>query len=225
MSWIEFNEKELAGIEEASVAVASEGFKQLESGIYPVTIESAYLRKTDSGAEMFELFMKNKDDISMSWSTCTASGDAKNNARTWTVREDHAESTKKRYGVGTKVPLPGYTDLAQLFASFGSKMNDHTPTAAQVKHGRDDDIIDAMVFKDLTGKQFQVCIQQYEEEYNGNVNVKLDYIMFLDLEGNNEKGEKQEDKFNTKISKTPCRKIKVKAAPKAQEQAAAASGW
>lgn len=223
-SWVQFNEEETAAINEASVAKTTEGFKQLESGIYPVVIVAAYIRKTDSGAEMFELSMMTKDEVKCSWSTCVRSGDAKGNATTWTVGDHHSESTKKRYGIGTKVPLPGYQELAQLFAAFGSEMKDHQPEMTQIEHRGD--TIEAKVFKDLTGKRFQIAVQQYEEEYNGEINVKLDYQMFLDMEGNNAKGENQEEKFLKKISKVPLRKLKVKpAVEQAKVQEAANTGW
>ena len=222
-SWLEFGEEELNNIQEESVAKVSE-FKQLESGVYPVVIDSAYIRKTDSGAEMFELKMKTKDEVACSWSTCVRSGDNKGNATTWTVTENHSDFTKKKYGVGTKVPLPGYQELAQLFAAFGSTMKEHQPELGKIQHK--DDVIDAKIFKDLTGKKFQICVQQYEEEYNGEISVKLDYQMFLDLEGNNSEGQNMEEKFVQKITKVPLRKLKVQPQAQAQaQQAADDTGW
>jgi hypothetical protein len=223
-SWANFDETVMNEIEEASVAKVSEGFKQPESGIYAVSIMSAYLRKTDSGAEMFELVMQTKDENQMRWSTCTKSGDAKGNKSTWTVQDRHSDFTKKKYGVGTEVPLPGYQELAQLFASFGSKMKDEQPDMGQIEHR--DTVIDAKIFKGLTGKKLQACVQQFEEEYNGEVSVKLDYQMFIDLEGNNEKGEPMEEKFTKKINKTPLRKMKVTApVVSTGSETAASTGW
>lgn len=224
MSWFELSDETLQGVQDESVAQVSE-FKLLESGAYICDIDKAYLRKTDSGAEMFELVLKTEDNQNIKWSTCTRSGDAKGNKATWTVTNNHSENVQKRYGVGTEVPLPGYQDLAQLFAAFGSTLKEHQPTLTKVEH-KAGETIDAKVFKSLAGKKVMACVRQHENEYNGEISIKVEVELFLDTNGNNSKGEEVKSKFIAKIEKSPIKLLKKpqEAAQPAQADVAS-TGW
>ncbi len=50
----------------------------LDSAVYEMTVDTAFIRKTDSGAKMLELSFitigADKKETSFRWSTCTQSG-------------------------------------------------------------------------------------------------------------------------------------------------------
>lgn len=218
MSWLNIDDEMIDNVEDAKVG--GEGYEPLESGVYKSKITQAYLRKTDSGAVMFELEVEtdkikdgSEDREKIYWSTCVVSGDEKGNKSTYTDKQ------------GAERPLPGVTHVKHLFDSVGLDMKTEKPEPTKVKRG--DNEIDAKVFKSLTGKMFTACARQYENEYNGEISIKVDIENFLDLEGKNKKGEFLVDKFKKKIEKSPIKLLKKKAAPTTQEnsEAAAASGW
>lgn len=234
MSWLELDDEMLDQASQETENV-SEGFKQIESGAYKSKIVQAYLRKTDTGAVMFELEVEvgvpgedgKVEPRKLEWSTCVVSGDEKGNKSTWTVTDQHSDSVKKRYGVGAEVPLPGIPEVSHLMQSVGLNIKTEKPEPAKVKRG--DSEIDAKVFKNLTGKMFTACVRQYENEYNGEVNIKAGIEHFLDIDGKNSKGSYEVEKFQKKIEKSPIKLLKKKQAStnNSDQQAAvaAASGW
>ncbi len=81
----------------------------------------------------------------------------------------------------------------------------------------------------VQGKKLKLGINQYENEYNGSINVKNDIIAFMDVDGNNRAGELIEDKITNRLQKNPIRKLKVTAGAQTTGTAAAADvakkGW
>jgi hypothetical protein len=208
MSWLNIENEvyEEIGVEEIS------SYVPIQSGAYIVTIEQCYLRKTDSGAVMLELETELEDKRKLSWSTCVVSGDEKGNKSTYTNKN------------GKQQALPGVSSTKHLFEAVGMDMKKEEPTVAKIIRG--DKTIDAKVFKQLTGKKFIACVQQYENLYNNEVSLKLDILNFLDVNGKNSTGESQVEKFNEKIARTPIKKLKTDTGASVNNvEAAAASGW
>ena len=194
----------------AAIEAQKAGGTLLDSGVYEMAIDQAYIRKTDSGAKMLELKFKTENGTDFRWSTCTQSGDEKGNKATWTVREDHAESTKKRYGVGTEVNLPGVEEMKRFLDALG----DNNPAVAvgEVKHG--EDTIEALCFTEVQGKKIKLGINQEESLYDGNVNVRNNIDSFMTVDGKNGKGEDIEEKIKKKLARNPLKALKGTATAK-----------
>lgn len=207
--WLEIDEKLLDDVKAEEVVT---GTGTLASGVYSVKIDHAFLRQTDSGAVMFELKSTTEDGKSVFYSTCVTSGDAKGNKNTYTDKK------------GKEQLLPGLVSVKHLFQATGLDIKNEKPEVMRVEFK--DNEIDAKVFKGLKDRKFKACVRQYENEYNGDINIKYDIENFLDVNGNNSDGKFMEDKFLAKIEKSPIKLLKkAKAAPVANDTAIAASGW
>lgn len=222
LSQLGINQEEFNNIEEEKVP---EGYTK-ESGVYDVAVDTAYIRKTDSGAKMLEVTFKMADDSNHNWSTCIASGDEKGNKSTWTVRDDHAESTKTRYGVGTEVPLPGVVEMRHLLDAI--KTPDPAASEGQVKHR--DDTITALCLTGIQGKRLKIGLRQEENFYNGEVSIRNHVQYWMDDEGKNGKGEDILEKATAWLAKNPLKKLRGANATAATtapqgEAPAAGSGW
>lgn len=90
--------------QEEDVIVTGGGFT-LDTGLYPMVIENAYLEKTDSGAMMMHVHLKRKAGGNQVYrfKNCIVSGDAKGNKPTYF----DAKTKKNR-------PLPGYSQMDQI---------------------------------------------------------------------------------------------------------------
>ncbi len=81
----------------------------------------------------------------------------------------------------------------------------------------------------VQGKKLKLGINQYENEYNGSVNVKNDIIAFMDTDGNNRAGELIEDKISNRLKNNPIKKLKAATGAQATGTNAAtdvaAKGW
>lgn len=211
IEWLNIESDLLKEIETENV---SSGYTPIESGAYIVNIEQAYLRQTDSGAVMFELETATEDNRKISWSTCIVSGDEKGNKSTYTDKK-----TKKER------PLPGLAQVSHLFEACKLDMDAVSPSKQSVKRG--ESTINAKVFKELSDKKFTACVRQYENEYNGDVSIRIDIENFLDTDGKNSKGDYLVDKFNAKIEKSPIKLLKKSktSAAAVDSSEAAASGW
>ena len=176
----------------------------IPSGIYNAMIDRAYIWKTDGGANMFQVDFILNEKIPFKWATAIKSGDEKGNKATWTVREDHSEYTKKKYGVGTEVPLPGVLDMQLLLKAAGVK-------DAEVKDGvvvHRDKQIKAGVIPDLQGKKLKLGIAQEENFYRNEITIKNYIKYFMDMEGKNNKGNIIEEKAQKDLEKRPLKKLK-----------------
>ena len=187
----------------------------LDSAVYEMAIDTAFIRKTDSGAKMLELTFLTNDDTSFRWSTCTQSGDEKGNKATYTDKRS-----------GKERDLPGVISLKHFLDAIGEK----NPAAVVGEVVFGDKTIEALCITGVQGKKLKLGINQYENEYNGNVGVKNDIIAFMDLDGNNRAGELIEDKITAKLIKNPIKRLKVAGgaqAPAGDNGAAAvaAKGW
>jgi hypothetical protein len=208
--WLDIDESLLNDVK-AEEVVSGSGV--LDSGIYAVKVTQAFLRQTESGAVMLEMQGKTESDASVFYSTCVKSGDAKGNKATYTDKK------------GNEQLLPGIVSLKHLFSAVGLDIKTESPEPAKVLFK--DAEIDAKVFKGLKDKKFKACVRQYENEYNGDINIKYDIENFLDVNGNNSDGVSMEDKFLAKIEKSPIKLLKKAKAPTnaTADAAAAASGW
>ena len=222
LSQLGINKKEFTDIQQETV---NEGSAR-DAGVYDAAVDLAYIRKTDSGANMLEVKFKLADDSEFYWSTCVLSGDEKGNKSTWTVREDHAESTKKRYGVGTEVPLPGVVEMRHFLDAIGEE----DPAAAQGEVKHKDDTITALCLTGVQGKRLKLGLNQEESLYNDEISVRNSVKYWMDGEGKNKEGDIILEKVVAKLEKNPLKKLKVAGgagnAPAAANTAtAAASGW
>lgn len=212
MSWLEIDNELLNEVEAEKV---STGNGVLASGVYNAKIVQAFLRKTDSGATMFELECESLEGKKIFWNTCVKSGDAKGNKATYTDQK-----------TGKEKLLPGVTQVIHLFESIGKEMTKEEPQSGKIEYN--DKTIEAGIFKSLTGSRFTACIRQYEDEYNGEIKIKYDIEHFLDQDGKNSKGEDLTSKFEDKIAKSPIKLLKKQSASanaQAQQAEAVASGW
>lgn len=190
------------------------GGNVLDSGVYSMAINEAFIRKTDSGAKMLELSFVSDKGEDFKWSTCTQSGDAKGNKSTYTDKNS-----------GKERDLPGVISLKHFLDAIGEKNPVANP--GEVKFG--DKTITALCLTEVQGKKLKLGINQFENEYNGSVNVKNDIIAFMDTDGNNRAGELIEDKISNKLKNNPIKKLRAAGGTKAPEAGAAADvaakGW
>ncbi len=205
---MDLSPEDFAGIKEQTA-----GGNVLDSGIYKVAIESAFIRKTDSGAKMLELSFITDKDIPFKWSTCTQSGDEKGNKPTYTDKRS-----------GKERDLPGVISLKHFLDAIGEQ----NPAAAPGEVVFGDETITALCLTSVQGKKLKLAINQFENEYNGSVNVKNDIIAFMDTDGNNKAGELIEDKLSNKLKNNPIKRLKVAGganAPVGTATDVAAKGW
>lgn len=179
-------------------------FKQIESGVYKVKIDKAYLTTTASGATMLNVDMVEiTNDNPMGgrhifWSTAVRSGDAKGNKATYT-RD------------GKEYPLPGAIMAKHLFKAVDVPLT-VKPKPVKVEHYGN--VVDAKAFIELEGKEVCVAIQQYEDEYNGNVNIKIDVKDFFKCSD-----EGLKEKWMKYLERNPLRKLrKKKETPKINDE-------
>lgn len=207
---------EVIGNETFDAQKVGAGFKQLESGVYSVVVDRCFIRKTDSGAEMFEVTFKTKDDQTVDFATCVRGKSGKN---TYTDKE------------GKERPLPAFADIAHFGQAMEIDVMKLNPMIGKLEYGFGSNAktIDAKIFADLRGKQLKIGVQQYEDEYNGNINVKLDVFAFMKLDGTNKDGENIEEKAVARVEKTPLRKLKPDTKSKQEnitvDPVLAANGW
>ena len=187
------------------------------AGLYEVAVDQAYVRKTDSGANMLEVDFKMDDGSNFHYSTCVASGDEKGNKSTYTSKQ------------GKEVALPGVVSLTKFLTAIDSLKS--AAVKGDVEH-RGGDKIEALCFTGLQGKKLQIGINQYENFYNGEVSVRNDVKYWLDEKGKNSKGEDLTEKVSDSLEKFPLKKLKeAKGASAgattggATEKPKAGSGW
>jgi hypothetical protein len=172
---------------------------------------------------MLEVDFILNDGKDFHWSTNVRSGDEKGNKTTWTVKETHSEFTKKKYGVGNEVPLPGVADMQLFLKAVG--VNPEIKDG-QIKHK--DKVINAGVMPDLQGTKLKLGITQYEDTYNGDITVRNEIKYFMDMAGNNNKGNNIEEKALKYITKNPIKKLKgapAQATATSGSETSIPSGW
>ena len=204
--------EEFASIEPEEVR--TEGFLQ-ESGLYVAAVDKAYIRKTDSGANMLEIDFKLEDGSNFHYSTCTASGDQKGNKTTYTSKQ------------GKEVALPGVTSLRKFLDAIGVK----DPNAVQGEVEHFGTKIKALCIESIQGKKLQIGINQYENFYNGEVSIKNDIKYFLDVNGKSGNGENLVEKVTESLEKKPLQKLRASATapttgtPVTGGSEASSAGW
>jgi len=188
-----------------------------DAGLYKVAVDQAYIRKTDSGANMLEVDFKLEDGTDFHYSTCVLSGDAKGNKSTYTTKQ------------GKERALPGVESMTKFLTTIdGLKAS---AVEGDVEHFGTK--IKALCFTGLQGKKLQIGVNQYENFYNGETSVRNDIKYWLDEKGKNSAGEDLTEKVVDSLAKFPLKKLKAQAgtpaattgAPVAGSEAAAKSGW
>ena len=174
--------------------------KTIDSGLYEATVKTAYIRKTDSGANMLEVdfILPPKEGTTeptlYHYSNCVKSGDEKGNKTTYTDKRS-----------GKEIPLPGvvaFTKFLESIGSVGAKAIE-----GQVKHK--DDTIKALCINDIQGKKLMIGLIQEENLWNGNTTIKNDVKYWLDDKGENSKGDDLRTKVKESIEKFPLKKLKA----------------
>jgi hypothetical protein len=178
------------------------------AGLYEVAVDKAYIRKTDSGANMLEIDFKMDDGSDFHYATCVLSGDEKGNKSTYTTKQ------------GKERALPGVESLTKFLAAIDSLKA--PAVKGDVEHRGTK--IEALCFSGLQGKKLQIGINQEENFYQGDILVKNDVKYWLDENGKNSAGEDLTEKVEESLEKHPIKKYRPKggAAPSAGTTAPAA---
>lgn len=194
--------------------------KAIPSALYDAKVDKAFVRKTDSGANMLEVdFVIEVDGkpITYHYSNCVLSGDQKGNKTTYTDKK-----------TGNEVSLPGVQAMTKFLTAIESL--DASATKGQVEWK--DSKIEVLAFTGLQGKKLKIGVVQEENLFNGNVTIKNDVKYWVDSEGNNSQGKSLTEKIEESILKNPLRKLKASigaagttVAGGADATAAASSGW
>jgi len=191
-NWLGIDEGLLEGQE-----VTIPEYKPVEAGVYEVAVEKAYLRTTDNGATMLELdFVEVVPDNPLGgrhirWSTAVKSGNSKGNKATYTSKN------------GKEVPLPGVVIAKALFDAADVSMTTK-PVDTKLEHAGN--IINARVFPQLENKKVCIAVQQYEDEYNGELRTKIDVKDVFKCSN-----EEKKKKWKDFLERNPIRKLKKKA--------------
>lgn len=188
-----------------------------EAGVYDVAVDKAYIRKTDSGANMLEIDFQLADETTFHYSTCVLSGDEKGNKSTYTSKQ------------GKEIALPGVQSMRHFFDAIG--IEDPDATEGQVEHFSDK--ITALCLTGIQGKKLKIGINQYENFYNGEVSTRNDVKYWMNDKGENKAGDGILDKVTSSLEKNPLKKLKASASTggattSGSTQGAAAaksSGW
>jgi hypothetical protein len=211
MSWLDINTEELEENIEANDSYEPGSFG-LEPGCHTVKVVAAYLTKSDkSDAEAFNLEVENVDGI-------------KDTFQTWFKnREGGTTYTDKK--TGKEKPLPGVIEVGTIFKHLGVDINAVKPVSTTMElYGNTTPV---KVFKELTGKKLTVCVQQEENEWEGQITIRTRAFKWLNEKGENTKGENKLEDTQKYLEKNPLKKLKKSAAtPQISEsEKAAVSDW
>lgn len=196
-------------------------FGAITSGIYNAVIDKAFLSKSDGGATAFEIEAKTiledgSDGKTIFGKFWIKSGDEKGNKATYTTK------------TGKERLLPAWTQVNSLLSVANKKIEDLQPKDATIKRG--DETIKVKAIEELTGTKAKLVIQQYENEYKGEVNIRYEIRDFLNIDGTGSDGSiDAEEKWKATLEKTPIRKLKKSSKEKpnqsSEDAEAATSGW
>lgn len=194
--------------------------KAIPAALYAAKVDKAFVRKTDSGANMLEVdFVIEVDgkQVTHHYSNCVLSGDQKGNKTTYTDKKSKKE-----------ISLPGVQAMTKFLTAIESL--DAAATKGQVEWKESK--IDVLAFTGLQGKKLMIGVIQEENLFNGNVTVKNDVKYWLDAEGKNSEGKDLKEKVVASLEKNPIKKLKAAQAANgatatggSEAGAAAASGW
>ena len=182
--------------------------KTRPSGIYKVIVDKAYIRKTDSGANMLEVDFKMEDGSDYHYSNCVLSGDQKGNKSTYTSK------------AGKEMPLPGVVQMTKFLTAIDS-MN-ASAVEGQVVHK--DNKITALAFQGIQGKKLTIGMNQEENFYQGETLIKNDVKYWMDADGKNSAGEDLREKVAESLDKRPIKKLKAAPAATATTGTTATAG-
>ncbi len=185
---LNIDKKEFAEIKEEEVR---EGGTR-DAGVYDAAVKQAYIRKTDSGANMLEIDFLFADESTFHYSTCVQSGDEKGNKTTYTSKQ------------GKEIALPGVTAMRHFLDAI--KVDDPQAAQGDVEHFGDK--ISALCVGGIQGKKLKLGINQYENFYNGETSVRNDVRYWLTTEGENKAGDGILDKVTAALEKNPLKRLK-----------------
>ncbi len=188
LSSLGIDKKEFAEIKEEEVREVG----TREAGVYDAAINQAYIRKTDSGANMLEIDFIFADESTFHYSTCVASGDEKGNKSTYTSKQ------------GKEIPLPGVTAMRHFLDAI--KVDDPAATQGDVEHFSDK--IKALCITGIQGKKLKLGINQYENFYNGETSVRNDVKYWMNTQGENKAGDGILEKVVASLEKNPLKRLK-----------------
>lgn len=223
MSW--FDEIDESLLEQADKEDAQRGadFEQFEAGVYNMTIDKAYLVKSENGATGLELELveDNPDAPGLGgrhlfqtyW---IKSGNAKGNKWTYTDKD------------GKERPLPSWVQVNRLLKVCGKKLEQLNPKPVTIERfGKQEEV---GILEPLNGCKVKAVVRPYENEYNGEIKLRTDVIDFLNVDGTSvSEGGRDEGQWMKFLSKNPVKKLKN--APKKEEPKidpdvnAALNGW
>lgn len=163
-----------------------------DSGVYDAAVDKAYIRKTDSGANMLEIDFIFADESTFHWSTCVLSGDEKGNKSTYTSKQ------------GKEVALPG----VQSMRHFLDAIDEEDPAVAEGDVEHFGDKIKALCLTGLQGKKLKLGVNQFENFYNGETSVRNDIKYWMNSNGENKAGDGILDKVTASLEKNPLKRIK-----------------
>ena len=205
-------------VQEVEAESVYEG-KTIPAGLYDAKVDKAFVRKTDSGANMLEVdFIVEIEDkpTTYHYSNCVLSGDAKGNKTTYTSKQ------------GKEVSLPGVVSMTKFLTAIDSLNASASKGTVEFK----DKKIEVLAFSGLQGKKLKIGVIQEENLFNGNVSIKNDIKYWLDTEGKNSEGKDLVEKVIESIEKNPLKKLKQTATDTgttgqggSEDAAAQASGW
>ena len=186
------------------------------SGLVVAAVNQAYIRKTDSGANMLEIDFTMGDESTYHYSTCVLSGDEKGNKSTYTSKQ------------GKEIALPGVVSMTKFLTAIDSISA--LASKGEVEHKGNK--IEALCFSGIQGKKLQLGLNQEENFYQGEVNLRNDVKYWLDENGKNSAGDDLVEKVTESLAKHPIKKLRntgnataTPAATGSTDAPAAASGW
>ena len=221
--------------EELEKEVESQEERQAEyspvmAGIYPVTIDKAYLAKSPGGATSFNLEMTEIDPENplggrqLYYTGWIKSGDEKGNKATYTGERKNKDTGKMEK---VEIPLPSWYEVNHFLKSVGVKLSSLKPQPMKLE--RFGKIEEVGAFPELTGKKTKAVIRLYEDDHTGEIKERYEVVDFLNMDGSaTGKGRNEED-WEKILAKNPIRKLKKKVDAKkedlAKEAEEAVKGW
>lgn len=138
-----------------------------ESGLYPVTIDIAYMEKKKSGALFLNVVLKNDDGQEHREGLCIASGDAKGN-------KSYYEKNGERFF------LPGYNHASSLsLLTVGKELNELATVTKTIKlydfDAGKEVATDVEMVTDLVGERVIVGLQKQIEDKR-KANAQGEYV-------------------------------------------------
>jgi len=165
----------------------------IDSGVYAAEIKNSFIRKTDSGASMWEVELYLPDgDRTLFYSTAVKS------------RTGSATFTKNN----KTFLLPGLQELIRY---------ERVTTGNESIEGEDgkvkfrDDTIGAFILKETIGLKVLVGVRQYENFYNGTTSIRNMISHWMAPDGTGDNGENIAEDVAAFLARNPIKRLANKA--------------